>query len=144
MEIQLAFGVWDSLSELNGRCLKWNGAKRTSQMSWRTQVTTPALFCQRSVISGYGVFWGSSTRVSCLKGCVKDVWNVCVSSQWLVSKFSSVWQVFLFLKQELEVVITGLYRLSYHIAYFSLGPSDLWIWFTLWDMDQCSRDSGLT
>ena len=73
MELQLVMEVWDSLSELNGRCLKQKGAKRTSQMSYGTQVAAPALFCQRSVISGYGVFWGSSTRVSSSKGCEKDV-----------------------------------------------------------------------
>ena len=60
MELHLVFEVWDSLSELNGRRLKQLGAKRTSQMSYGTQVAAPALFCQRNVTSGYGMFWGSS------------------------------------------------------------------------------------
>ena len=76
MELQLVMEVWDNLSELNGMCLKQNGAKRTSQMSWGTQVAAPALFCQRSLISGYGMFWGSSTRVSSSKGCEKDVFSL--------------------------------------------------------------------
>ena len=79
MELQLVFEVWDSFSELNGRCLKQLGAKRTSQMSYGTQVAKPTLFCQRNVISGYGVFRGSSNRVSSSKGCEKDVQTVCVS-----------------------------------------------------------------
>ena len=79
MELQLAMEVWDSLSELNGMCLKQKGAKRTSQMSCGTKVAAPALFCQKNVISGYGRFWGSSIRVYGSKGRVKYVCNVCVS-----------------------------------------------------------------
>ena len=74
------FEVWDSLDELNGRCLKQLGAKRTGQLSYGTQVAGSALFCQWNVISGYGVFRGS-------KGCEKDVQTVCISLFWLVFKF---------------------------------------------------------
>ena len=81
------FEVWDSLDELNGRCLKQLGAKRTSQMSYGTQVAGFALFCQWKVISGYGVFRGSNNHVSSSKGCVKDVQTVCLSLSLLVFKF---------------------------------------------------------
>ena len=103
MELELAMEVWDNLSELNGMCLKQKGAKRTSQMSYGTQVATPALFCQRRVIFGYGRLWGSSPRVYYSKGCVKDVWNVCVSSHWLVSKFLGFWQVSCFWSKNVKL-----------------------------------------
>ena len=73
------FEVWDSLDELNGRCLKQLGAKRKSQMSYGTQVAEPALFFQRNVIFGYGVFRGSRNCVSSSKGCEKGVQTVCIS-----------------------------------------------------------------
>ena len=81
------FEVWDNLDELNGKCLKQLGVKRTSQLSYGTQVAGSALFCQGNVISGYGVFRGSSNRVSGSKGCEKDVQTVCISLFWLVFKF---------------------------------------------------------
>ena len=87
------FEVWDSLDELNGRCLKQLGAKCTSQMSCRTQVADYTLFCQGNVISGYGVFRGSSNRVSGSKGCEKDVQTVFIILSWLVFKFSCFVQV---------------------------------------------------
>ena len=81
------FEVWDSLDELNGRCLKQLGAKRTSQMSYGTQVAGSALFCQGNVISGYGVLEAQAIVVSSSKGCEKDVQTVFISWYWMVFKF---------------------------------------------------------
>ena len=81
------FEVWDSLDELCERCLNQLGAKRTSKLCYGSQVVGSALFCQWKVISGYGVFRGSSNRVSSSRGCEKDVQTVCISWYWLVFKF---------------------------------------------------------
>ena len=61
-------GVWSKM-----------GQKRTSQMSYGSQVAASALFCQGNVISDYGVFRGSRNRVSGSKGCEKEVQTVFIS-----------------------------------------------------------------
>ena len=73
------FEVWDSLDGLNGRCLNQFGTKRTSQLSYGSQVADAALFCQWKVISCYGMFEGSRDRVSGSERCEKDGSNVCTS-----------------------------------------------------------------
>ena len=79
------FKGWDSLDRLYGRCLNQFETKRTSKLSYGSQVADAALFCQWKVISGYGVFRGSSNRVSGSKGCEKDVPNACQS--WFSQMF---------------------------------------------------------
>ena len=73
------FKVWDSLDGLNGRCLNRFGAKRTSKLCYGSQVADAALFFQWKVILSYGMFEGSKSRVSGLRGCEKVISNACTS-----------------------------------------------------------------
>ena len=139
MELQLVFEVWDSLDELNGRCLKQLGAKRTSQMSYGTQVAAPALFCQRNVISSYGMFWGSSTPDSSSKGWEKSVQTLCVSWSMLVFKFSSFGQISCFWSKKVEVICNRLMQAIQHPLTSALSPPNQWICLAARDLALCSR-----
>ena len=144
MELQLVFKVWDSLDGWNGRCLNRFGPKRTSQLSYGSQVAGSALFCQWKVISGYGMFEGFRGRVSGSKGCEKDVQNVCTSLFWLMFLVLMYLAYFLYMKQTWEVMSNRPVQASLMLAHLSLGPSNMWILLSTSDMDQCSRNSVLT
>ena len=51
--VQWCFEVWDSLDELNGRCLNQLGAKRTSGCENGSDSAGPALFYKKKVIFVY-------------------------------------------------------------------------------------------
>ena len=144
MELQLEFEVWGSMSELNGRCLKKLWEKCMSQMSYGTQVAEPALFCQRNVTSGYGVFRGSSNRVLGQLGCVEDEYKVFLSSGLQEVKVVYVLQSYLFLKPRSSCFQCRPVTSIMYAATFALGKWDLRTHSCLKDLAYVSRIWNLT